>query len=70
VIATKIRNRIYQIPQALPADRSAFRYKKNASLDVAGPARFAKDQFGSQKPKLPQGKSAGFIRTRKALTSR
>jgi len=32
-----MRNRIYQIPRARPADSSAFRYGQNASLDVAGP---------------------------------
>jgi len=37
MIATKIRNRVKQIPQASPADLSAFRYKQNASLDDAGP---------------------------------
>ena len=28
---------------------------------MGGPAWFAKDHFGSQKPKLPQGKAARFI---------
>jgi len=30
--ATKIRIRAYQIPQACPADRSAFRYKQNVAF--------------------------------------
>jgi len=38
MIATKIRNRVKQIPQARPADLSAFRNKQNASLDEAGPS--------------------------------
>lgn len=37
MFATKTRNRLRQIPQARPADLSAFRYKQNASLNDAGP---------------------------------
>jgi len=37
MIATKIRNRVKQIPSACPMVLSAFRYKQNASLDVAWP---------------------------------
>jgi len=33
----KIRNRVNQIPQARPADLSAFRYRQNVSIDVALP---------------------------------
>ena len=70
-IATIIRNHAYQIPQARPADRLAFRYKHPcpqcrlvagfAFGKSGGQVRFAKDHFGSQKPKLPQRKPAGFI---------
>ena len=54
-ITTKIRKRLHQIPQACPADRSAFHYTQNAALSVA------ENRLCSEKPKLPQGKPAGFI---------
>ncbi len=68
----QIRNRFNQIPQARPADSSAFHYALEHLLLYrwaagfafsisGGPARIAKDPLGSEKPKLPQGKPAGFI---------
>ncbi len=50
--------RLHQIPQARPADHSAFRYIQNVALPSLG-CRICLRQ--SEKPKLPQGKPAGFI---------
>ncbi len=55
MIVNKIRKRNDQIPQVYPADRSAYRYTQNAPPLSLG------DHFGSEKPKLPQGKPAGFF---------
>ena len=54
MIAIKICKRLHQIPQS----RLAAGFAKGKS---GGQARFAEDRFGSEKPKLPQGKPAGFF---------